>query len=409
MSAPPQAYDTRCAEVLRDRDHAEGYVASVCFKTGPPLRLGVELEWTVHDCREPGRPVSPARLTRALGAHAPRTLAPDSPHRPLARGGVVTVEPGGQVEISTPPGTSLSGLLAAADQDLGYLVEVLADAGLVLGGTGTDAHRPPRRMLDTPRYAAMQTAFDRAGPEGHTMMCATAGLQVCLDAGEPDRVATRFAALQALGPVLLATFANSPRLGGCDTGWASTRMRNWYAVDATRSAAVPVDDHPAAAWARYALDATLLCVRRPDRDWTAPPGVTFADWLAGALPTPPTLDDLEYHLGTLFPPVRPRGYLEVRYLDAQPVAEWSAPVAVLAAIFATEETVDAALAFAAPAADRWLAAARHGPADPVIARAASRVLDLACTALDDTDLTPRQRATVIRAVEWRRRRLREEP
>jgi glutamate--cysteine ligase len=85
-------------------------------------------------------------------------------------------------------------------------------------------------------------------------------------------------------------------------------------------APAPVTADPAAAWARSALRAPVICVHRPGGCWDAPPRMTFADWIDGALPEPPTTADLDYHLSTLFPPVRPRGYLEVRYLDAQPRA-----------------------------------------------------------------------------------------
>ena len=409
MTVARHAFDIRSTSVLHDRDHAEGYVASVCFKTGPPRLVGVELEWTVHDCRDLAAVVPAARLARALGPHAPRSLRPYSQERPLPGGGLVTVEPGGQVEISAPPLPSLSRLLTLLEQDIAYLAGLLASAGLVLGDAGTDPHRPPRRTLNTPRYAAMQAAFDRLGPHGGTMMCSTAGLQVCLDAGLPDRVAARWSALHALGPVLLAAFANSSHLAGHRTGWASTRMRTWYATDPSRTrpagGLLPGGEAASDAYARYAMDATLLCVQRPAGSWDAPPGVTFGDWLAGAtpsaLPTPPTVADLDYHLGTLFPPVRPRGYLEVRYLDAQPLAGWTAPVAVLAALFADEETVDRARELAAPAARRWTSAARYGLADPVVARAADGVLALALTALDRTDLTPRQRAVVVETVDRR--------
>ena len=405
MAALRSSDTTLSSVALRDRDHAEGYVASVCFKTGPPRLIGVELEWTVHDDADPARRVPADRLARALGPHAPRSLCPDSPNQPLPRGGLVTLEPGGQVEISTPPDASLSRLLTATDSDHAHLVGLLAAAGLTLGDAGTDAHRAPRRLLDTPRYAAMQAAFDRRGPAGATMMCSTAGLQVCLDAGLPDRVASRWAALHALGPVLIAAFANSPRLAGRATGWASTRMRSWYGIDPARTRPVPqeIPGDPARDWARYAMRADLLCVPRPADDWTAPPGVTFGDWVSGAvggqisrdvLPATPTTDDLDYHLGTLFPPVRPRGYLEVRYLDAQPAGGWMTPVAVLAALFAAEETVDELRQLAAPAAGKWVEAARSGLADPVIAAAAADVLRLAAARLDSADLTPQQHGTV---------------
>jgi glutamate--cysteine ligase len=137
------------------------------------------------------------------------------------------------------------------------------------------------------------------------------------------------------------------------------------------------------------LDSPLICVRRDGAGWEAPVGVTFADWIAGALPTPATYDDLDYHLSTLFPLVRPRGcYLEVRYLDAQPGSDWLVLIAIVAALFAREDTVEAAAQIAARTAGRWLPAARDGLADPALRETASALLDLACGALADTDLTP---------------------
>jgi glutamate--cysteine ligase len=233
------------------------------------------------------------------------------------------------------------------------------------------------------------------------MMCSTAGLQICLDAGTPARLTSRWSALYALGPVLLATFATSRLHAGRDTGWASSRMAAWLGIDPGRTRPVGLTDDPAASWASYALAAPLLCVRRDDGRWDPPPGVTFADWIGGALPRPPTVDDLEYHLGTLFPPVRPRGYLEVRYLDAQPGDEWIAPVSVLASLLADDAVTDAARAAAAPVADHWLPAARDGLADPALRTAATAVLELACAGLDRTGLPPAVRDRVCEIVQRR--------
>ncbi|GAA2353780.1 glutamate--cysteine ligase EgtA [Catellatospora methionotrophica] len=387
---------------IAGRAEAEGYVAKVCFKTGPPGRVGIELEWTTHHLDDPARPVDPGALGSALGEHAPRNLVPDSPQTPLPHGGRVTLEPGGQVEISTDTSDSLAGLLDATMADLEQLTGLLDGAGLALDGRGCDAHRQPGRILDTPRYAAMERVFDRFGPYGRQWMCGTASVQVCLDAGLPERVAPRWNALHAVGPALVAAFANSSRQAGVDTGWASARMRACLAADPMRNGPPADAADPVAGWARRVLDTPLLCVRR-DGSWEAPAGVTFADWIGGAITPGPTYADLDYHLSTIFPPVRARGYFEVRYLDMQSGLDWVAPVAVLAALFAREETVDVAAALAAPAAGRWIQAARHGLADPAIAAAAPPLLGLACDALDDTDLPP---ATVeaVRAVVGRRLR-----
>jgi glutamate--cysteine ligase len=388
--------------VLRTIDEAVEHVHAICFKTGPPALLGAELEWIVQHSDAPHRPLDNNTLCTALGDHAPRTLDPASPERPLPHGSSLTVEPGGQVEISTPPAASLDRLHTATTTDLDHLRRLLARAGLRLGSYGIDAYRSPRRLLHTPRYDAMAASFARRGSAGQVMMCGTAATQICLDAGEPHRLGARWAALHALGPPLLALFANSRHHAGSDTGWASARVRAWLALDPTRTWPVEVTGDPATAWARYALGAPLLCLRRGDgHSWHPPPGLTFADWIDGAISPPPTVDDLDYHLGTLFPPVRPRGYVEVRYLDAQPAGEWIAPVAVLAALLADDTTTDAAADLAAPVAGAWRVAARHGLSDPVVRRTAAAVADLACRALSRTDLAPATAETVARIVSRR--------
>ncbi|WP_432991407.1 ergothioneine biosynthesis glutamate--cysteine ligase EgtA [Dactylosporangium sp. CA-233914] len=368
--------------VIAEIEQAEGYIASICFKTGPPAAVGVELEFTVHQHHDPAAPLDRPRLCQALGDHAPVTLRADSPARPLRHGGGVTLEPGGQVEISSRPHASLAELHAAVSGDIEQLSALLAQAGLVLGETGTDPHRPPQRLLSTPRYDAMEAAFDRRGASGKIMMCSTAGLQVCLDAGPADELPDRWAAVHALGPPLMALFANSGRFAGRETGWASARQQAWRGIDPSRTRPVRAGPDPAATWAAYALDAALLCVRRPDGHWDTPAGVTFADWIRGALPTRPTYADLDYHLSTLFPPVRPRGYLEIRYLDTQPGRAWFAPAALLSALLSDRATVARVLRMCAPAAGRWVEAARDGMADPVLAATARAVRELALARLD---------------------------
>ncbi|WP_405432611.1 ergothioneine biosynthesis glutamate--cysteine ligase EgtA [Micromonospora sp. NBC_00617] len=392
--------------ILRESAAAGRHLARICFKTGPPTYTGVELEWTVHDAADPARPVDPVRLRAALGRHCPVTLDPTSPAEPLRHGGTVTLEPGGQLEISTPPRSSTGALIQATEADIAQVTGLLAAAGLTLGRSGIDPHRRPRPVVDTPRYRAMRRVFDRRGPAGRTMMYSTAGLQVCLDIGEPDQVAPRWAAAHAVGPPLLAAFASASRHAGRRTGWASARMAAWLAIDPARTRPVWVpgnaDEDPTTTWIRYVLAAPLLCLRRRGPNWAPPPGVTFADWLDGALPRPPTTDDLDYHVSTLFPPVRPRGYLELRYLDAQPDRDWRLPLAVLSALFSDPGTVRTAYTIGAPVAHRWSAAARHGLSDPTLAAAAAALLDLALAALPRLELPAGTHDEVQRGV---RRRL----
>jgi glutamate--cysteine ligase len=246
----------------------------------------------------------------------------------------------------------------------------------------------------------MEQYFDRTGPWGRIMMCGTASVQVCVDAGTEREVARRWALAHRLGPVLVAAFANSPFLDGRPTGHRSTRQMVWSRMDPTRTVAPPPDGDPRAAWARYVLDARVLCVRRPDGlPWTAPTGLTFRDWLRGAGERPATLADLDYHRTTLFPPVRPRGHLEFRMIDAQPGDGWTVPLALVSALMDDPVAADAALAAleplgdesGAPRNDTWRRAAVLGLGDPRLRRAA-----LACFAAADHALARRDGEGTLR-------------
>lgn len=371
--------------VLRDCADAEAYVASVCFKHGPPTLVGVELEWLLHDVARPGLPVTPASLAAALGPHTPHSLDPSSPARPLPAGSEITVEPGGQIEIASPPLPGLPELVRATEADADVLHALLAARGLHPEPRAADPSRPPVRLLDLPRYRAMEQAFDRIGRCGRTAMCSTSAVQVCVDAGAGAEVGRRWSAVHALGPVLLAAFANSPTLHGQDTGWKSARWMSWLRADEARTGPPSVADvdapDPGAAWARRVLDSPVLCVRR-DSGWLVPDGVTFAGWVRGELPgPPPTTADLDYHVSTLFPPVRPHGHLEVRYVDMQPGRGWALPTAVLTALLSDAAVLDRAREACEPTRERWVSAARRGLEDPVLATAAATVFELAVAQL----------------------------
>ncbi len=405
---------------------AVAHIHGICFKTGPPERVGVELEWLVRDARDRALPVEPHRVKSALAGLGNPGALPAK--------GCLTTEPGGQLELSSLPTASIGNCVTDAARDMAAVTEAMQAAGLCLSGHGLDPFRPPLRVIDSPRYAAMEEFFDRSGPAGRIMMCSTASVQVCLDAGEEgpgqQSYSKRWHLLHKIGPVLVAAFANSPLLRGRPTGWRSTRQAVWAQLDPGRTRPPQGNGQPGVStdlrsrWAEYALDSKLMCIRRPDNEsWVAPPGVTFRDWLrgadagagsdgagsggAGACGTGsggadvhrdhppadtggahrvhriahghddggrrPTVDDLEYHLSTLFPPIRPRGHLELRMIDAQRGGGWVVPTAVAWALVSDPQAADAALAAAEPLwdgrGDPWLRAARYGPADEAVARA----------------------------------------
>jgi glutamate--cysteine ligase len=370
---------------------AEVYVASVCFKTGPPGAAGVEVERLVHDAANPRFPVPVARVGEAMAAS----------EGPLPGGGVITFEPGGQLEVSSACAADLPALVAATRADLAAVESLLTDAGLCFGAVALDPARPPVRSLDHPRYAAMEQHFDRFGPAGRTMMCSTASLQISLDAGfdSPGSAGApqRWERLHNLLPVLVAMFANSPFLHGVPSGWKSNRQRIWLATDPTRTAAVPLAGDPRLAWARYALDALVLCIRSEAASWAAPRGLTMRNWLRGEGPRPATLGDLTYHLTTLFPPVRPRGFMEIRVIDAQAGSDWEPVTAMVTALMDDERAADLAAEACAPVAslsDPIRTAARHALADPLLASAALDCAEAALMALSrlGADAATRSRA-----------------
>jgi len=355
---------------------AEAWIPRTCFKTGPPERVGIELEFLLHDPADPRR--GTAHLTPAVVADA-RHAGVVSP---------VTIEPGGQIEISAPPADGLAEAIGVAARDLDLLRRAAARHGLAVDGTALDPLRSPHRVLDHPRYAAMESHLDRWGFPGRTMMCSTTSVQVNLEAAREGRgTRDRWHLLHALRPALVAAFANSPLRLGRPTGWKSTRQAVWLALDPARTSGPPDAGDPPADWTRWALDCPLLLVRREDHEpWTAPRDVTFRDWLRhGDAAVPgrgsPTAEDLGYHLTTLFPPVRPRGHLEVRYLDAQPEPFWQVPAAVLVALTEDDDAASRALAAAAPVTGQVLRAARAGVADPALRVAATGVLTAAADAL----------------------------
>ncbi|HSV40097.1 MAG TPA: ergothioneine biosynthesis glutamate--cysteine ligase EgtA [Nocardioidaceae bacterium] len=354
------------AEDLHDCESVHGYISRICFKNGPPMRIGAELEFILAGA-DTRSPVSLPHLRAAL-QQAP----------PFPGGSSLTFEPGGQVELSSPAATGLTSLMTSLQADVDQLLLGLAASGLRIVDAAVDPCRPPLRQLVSRRYDAMEAYFDSLEPgvpvserTGRAMMTTTAATQLNLDVG--STAAHRWRLLHDLGPVLIAAFANSPTRAGRPTGWKSSRQQIWQTLDPARTAP-PAGEDPIPAWSDFALDAPVMM--QPARG-------TFRDWVLSG--DPPSTDDLDVHLSTLFPPVRPRGWFEVRYLDAQPLRWWPVPIAVLGSLVDDPVAADLATEAAAPARDRWRSAARIGLADPVLGDAARRCFTIALESLERHD------------------------
>lgn len=358
------------AERLHGPDDVHAYVARVCFKTGPPGRVGVESEWLVVDEEDPVRHVPIGEVTSALSQCS------------LPGGSGLSFEPGGQLEFSSAVASNPETACAAVSADHRAVTERLAGRGLSLSGVGLDPYRAPRRQLHTDRYDAMERFFDGGGAAGRVMMNCTAATQVCLDCGaDSDDVRNRWELAHSLQPVLVAAFANSPLWLGRPTGLRCTRQAVWASIDRSRTSS-PRGGDPVTAWAEYALDARVLAIPAGDGPWVAAPGLTFREWLSGATPfRPPSLDDVAFHLTTLFPPVRPRGWLELRYLDALPPGCWEVAVAVAATLIDDPLAAAEARAAIEPVSDLGGSGGRDGTADPVLAKAARGCFEAAAGAL----------------------------
>ncbi len=352
-------------------DAIRRFVSDETFAPRATGRVGVELEW-VTVAHRPGQALEPDTL---------RAMLPD----PLPGRSRLTFEPGGQLELSGPVHRDLHDACGSMAADTAIVADALGAHGVDLVGVGLDPHGPRERVVDTPRYRAMEEYFDQRWPAGRTMMRNTASIQVNLDLGTNGDVDTRWARAHHLGPMLAASFANSPfDTYGRPTGWRSTRLAVWNAIDPDRTA--PAHDpgvDAASAWTRYALDAPVMMIRVDD-DGAVPVRrpLPFRQWIEeGHELGWPTLDDFCFHLTTLFPPVRPRGWLELRMIDALPGDWWPAAVSVTKALLDDPEAAEIAAEAVAPVRGQWAIAARQALADPAMHRAADRCFAAALDAL----------------------------
>lgn len=350
---------------------AYAHLASACLRpSSGPTRVGLEAEW--HTIR-PGRASAVVPLADVRAALAGVT--------PPA-GSTITFEPGAQVELSTPPADGIATAIGALADDAECVAAALRSAGIALMGVGVDPCRAPLRQLDAPRYRAMEAYFDADGPAGRVMMSRTAALQVNLDNGAAADMDRRWRTAHAIGPAMVAAFANSPRAGGRPTGWRSSRMATWLAMDPTRT--LPVGDRdPFEAWIDAVLDAPVMFVRTVGDDWHVPQErFSFRRWIERGHPLGhPTVDDLDYHLTTMFPPVRAKGWLELRYLDALPDEWWPVAAAVTTVLVDDPAAGAIARAICLPTLGRWCDAARRGLADDALHRAARGCFAVAGEAL----------------------------
>ena len=359
-----------------DARTAREYLTATALTPSALGVVGLELERHVVDLASPGSVVSWQRLQSAVeGISLPRQSR-------------LTMEPGGQLELSTAPADDVSAAVEWLGADDDALRPALAAAGLGLHAAGTDPVRSPVRIHPGDRYAAMAEYFAAAGHanDAATMMCSSASLQINVEAGPVHGWAERVAQIHRLMPALLALSACSPLLRGGERGVRSERAAMWQRLDPSRCAPFIGQGDPAGAWAAFALSAPVMLLRDPETGARRPvrERVPLFSWLTGEPllgARRPTIADLDLHLTTLFPPVRLRGFLELRLLDAVPARWWPGLAALTVAVLDDPSAASHAAEAADPVRRRTADAARIGIGDPAIGTAARGVVAAALTAV----------------------------
>jgi glutamate--cysteine ligase len=250
------------------------------------------------------------------------------------KGGAVSLEPGGQLELSGAPLETLHETHEEFRQHLIEVGEVGKDLGIGFLGIGfspvwTLAQTP---MMPKERYRIMARYMPKRGRRGLDMMFRTATVQVNMDFSDERDMVAKLRAGLALQPVATALFANSPFTDGKPNGFQSFRAEIWRDTDPDRTGLMPFAFEPGMGFERYvdyALDVPMYFVYREER-YIDVAGASFRDFLGGklaALPgARPTLDDWADHLTTLFPDVRLKHFLEMRGADAGGFAQiWALP------------------------------------------------------------------------------------
>ncbi|HYH38580.1 MAG TPA: glutamate--cysteine ligase [Azospirillum sp.] len=243
-----------------------------------------------------------------------------------ADGANITLEPGGQVELSGAAVETLHQTCAEVHSHLRQVKEIGAELGTGMVGLG---FQPKWRRDEIPwmpkgRYRIMRDYMPKRGGLGLDMMTRTCTVQVNLDfASEADMV-KKFRVSLALQPIATALFANSPFTEGKPNGFQSFRSHIWTDTDPDRTGDLPFvfeDGFGFERYVDYLLDVPMYFVYR-DGTYIDASGQSFRDFMAGRLPAlpgeTPLITDFADHLTTSFPEVRLKKYLEMRGADGGP-------------------------------------------------------------------------------------------
>ena len=262
----------------------------------------------------------------------------------------VTLEPGGQFELSGAPVRTLHETCAEVHDHLDQVKVVAAELGLGFHGLGfrPKSTRDEVHWMPKGRYAIMRRYMPTKGDLGLDMMTRTCTVQVNLDFDSEADMVKKFRVGLAFQPVATALFANSPFVEGKPSGYLSYRSHVWTDTDPDRCGTLPFVFEDGMGFERYVehvLDVPMYFVYR-DGTYIDAAGQSFRDFLAGELPAlpgeRPRMSDWEDHLTTLFPEVRLKKFLEMRGADGGPWGRLCALPALWVGLLYDAESLDAA-------------------------------------------------------------------
>jgi glutamate--cysteine ligase len=264
--------------------------------------------------------------------------------------GSVTLEPGGQFELSGAPLNDVHETCEEVHDHLKQVREVGDELGIGFLGLGAAPtwRRDEMPVMPKGRYGIMAPYMDKVGSRGRDMMFRTCTVQVNLDFSSEADMVKKLRVSLALQPVATALFANSPFLEGKPNGFKSFRSYVWLDTDNERSGMLPFAFEGGMGYERYvdyALDVPMYFVYRDGRYYDVA-GESFRAFLDGKLPQlpgwRPTLRDWSDHLTTIFPEVRLKRYLEMRGADSGPWRRLCALPALWTGLLYDRNSLDAA-------------------------------------------------------------------
>ncbi len=303
--------------------------------------------------------------------------------------GAISLEPGGQFELSGAPLENAHLTADELDRHLAACRKVAEPLGI---GFLTLGMSPKWSLAETPvmpksRYAIMARYMPKVGTRGLDMMFRTSTVQANLDFSSEQDMVSKMRVGLALQPAIAALFANSPFTDGKLNGLLSARSEIWRHTDPARTGMLAFAFEPGMGFERYvdyALDVPLYFVKRGDH-YQDVAGASFRDLLAGRLTQAPgeraTLADWANHLSSIFPEVRLKRYLEMRGPDVGPPERIVAMSALMAGLYYDADALRAAEALT----EDWTAEDRQKLRDdaPLLGLAAeTRGRDLRAIALD---------------------------